>query len=151
MDYLTSVLLVEQEVVQLTLGVLLVTLHSKIAAFNQEHGVETLQWVTTLVVLEKDMVVVVGTVTVTITKVDPLVLHSWVLWVSTLLLDTVGFVVVAGEFLMHMVVRAQLHLTVRDVADKVEQVVVVLLKSATCDPSLVLFRPRKGFFFYVFL
>ena len=140
-------LLVEQEVVQPTLGVLLVTPHSKIAAFNQELGVETLQWVTTLVVLEKDLVVVVGTVTVTITKVYLQVLHSWVLWVLILLLDTAGFVAVAGEFLMHMVVRAQLHLTVRDVADKVEQVVVVLLKSATCDPSLILFGPRKGSFF----
>lgn len=144
-------LLVEQEVVQPTLGVLLVSLVSQIAAFNQERGVETLQWVTTLVVLEKDMVVLVGTVTVTIMKVDPLVLHSWVLWVSTLPLDTVGFVAVAGEFLMHTVVRAQSHLTVKDVADKVEQVVVVLLKSATCDPSLVLSRPRKGSFFYVLL
>ena len=140
-------LLVEQEVVQPTLGVPLVTLLSQIVAFNQELGVETLQWVTTLVVLEKDLVVVVGTVTVTITKVYLQVLHSWVVWVSTLLLDTVGFVAVVGEFLMHMVVRAQLHLTVRDVADKVEQVVVVLLKSATCDPSLVLSRPRKGSFF----
>ena len=144
-------LLVEQEVVQLTLGVVLVTPHSKIAAFNQELGVETLQWVTTLVVLEKDLVVLVGTVTVTITKVDPLVLHSWVLWVSILLLDTAGFVAVAGEFLTHMVVRAQLRLSVKDAADKVEQVVVVLSKSATCDPSLVLSRPRKGSFFYVFL
>ena len=140
-------LLVEQEVVQPTLGVLLVTPHSKIAAFNQELGVETLQWVTTLVVLERDMVVLVGTVTVTITKVCLRVLHSWVLWVLTLLLDTAGFVAVVGEFLTHMVVRAQLHLTVKDAADKVEQVVVVLLKSATCDPSLVLSRPRKGSFF----
>lgn len=144
-------LLVEQEVVQPTLGLLLVTLHLWTAAFNQELGVETLQWVTTLVVLEKDLVVLVGTVTATTTKVYLQVLHSWVLWVSTLLLDTAGFVAVAGEFLTHMVVRAQLHLTVKDAADKVEQVVVVLLKSATCDPSLVLSRPRKGSFFYVFL
>ena len=144
-------LLVEQEVVQPTLGLLLVSLVSQIVAFNQELGVETLQWVTMLVVLEKDLVVLVGTVTVTITKVDPLVLHSWVLWVSILLLDTAGFVAVAGEFLTHMVVRAQLRLSVKDAADKVEQVVVVLSKSATCDPSLVLFRPRKGSFFYVLL
>ena len=140
-------LLVEQEVVQPTLGVVLVSPHSKSAAFNQELGVETLQWVTTLVVLERDMVVLVGTVTVTTTKVYLQVLHSWVLWVSTLLLDTAGFVAVVGEFLTHMVVREQLRLTVKDAADKVEQVVVVLLKSATCDPSLVLSRPRKGSFF----
>ena len=70
-------LLVEQEVVQPTLGVLLVTPHSKIAAFNQELGVETLQWVTTLVVLERDMVVLVGTVTVTITKAYGCSIHGY--------------------------------------------------------------------------
>ena len=91
---------------------------------------ETLQWVTTLVVLEKDMVVLVGTVTATTTKVYLQVLYSWVLWVSTLLLDTAWVRCGSGEFLTHMVVRAQLHLTVKDAVDKVEQVVVVLSKSA---------------------
>ena len=52
---------------------------------------------------------------------------------------------------MHMVVRAQLHLTVKDVVDKVEQVVVVLLKSEACDPSISIIQTPKGVFFYVLL
>jgi hypothetical protein len=123
-------------------------------ALSQERGVETLQWATTVVVLEKDMVVLVGTVTVTSMKVDPQELHSWVLWEYLMLLDIVGFVVDVGEPHMHMVVRARLHLTVKDVVDKVEQVEVVLSKSAICNSvccrfgcPYYSFRPRKGSFF----
>ena len=146
------------EVVQLTLGPQLVVPLWLSVVCNLVLMEETLEWVTMVVVLEKDMVVMVCTVIVTSMRLDLQELHSWVLWQWLILLDIVGSVVVAGEPHMDMVVRVQSHLTVKDVADKVELVVLVLLKLVTCNSGCCgagcpdcPFRPRKGVFFYVLL
>jgi hypothetical protein len=146
------------EVVLPTLGLQLAIVLWLSVVFNLVLMEETSEWVTMVVVLERDMVLLVGTVIVTSMKVDPQELHSWVLWQLILLLDIVGFVVDAGELHTHTVVRVQSHLTVKDVVDKVEQVEVVLLKLVICNSGCCgagcpdcPFRPRKGSFFYVLL
>ena len=89
---------------------------------------ETSEWATT-VVTHTDLMV--GTVTVTSTKVDHQVLHSSELLVFPTDKDSVGCVVVVGLFHIDMEDKVQTVTTVEDVVDKVGKVEQGLSKSLT--------------------
>ena len=89
---------------------------------------ETSEWATT-VVTHTDLMV--GTVTVTSTKVDQQVLHSSELLVFPTDKDSAGCVVVVGLFHMDMEDKVQTVTTVEDVVDKVVKVDQGLSKSLT--------------------
>ena len=89
---------------------------------------ETSEWATT-VVTHTDLMV--GTVTVTSTKVNQQVLHSSELLVFPTDKDSAGCVVVVGLFHMDMEDKVQTVTTVEDVVDKVVKVDQGLSKSLT--------------------
>ena len=89
---------------------------------------ETSEWATT-VVTHTDLMV--GTVTVTSTKVDQQVLHSSELLVFPTDKDSVGCVVVVGLFHMDTEDKVQTVTTVEDVVDKADKVDLDLSKSLT--------------------
>ena len=126
--YLTSVPWVVLEVVQLVTGHQTVTLNSILVVCNLALTEETSEWATT-VVTHTDLMV--GTVTVTSTKVDQQVLHSSELLVFPTDKDSVGCVVVVGLFHMDMEDKVQTVTTVEDVVDKADKVDLDLSKSLT--------------------
>jgi len=127
----TSVPLAVQEVVRLTTGVEVVLPRLKDAAFNQVHGVETLQWVTTSITNQNLMVSIV---TVTTTKVFQLVLLSLEPWELHPLSESVLSVAVAGQFLMDTVVKVvSILVAVVESAVRVVLVDLVSLRSLSSD------------------
>jgi len=127
----TSVPLAVQEVVRLTTGVEVVVPRMKDAAFNQVHGVETLQWVTTSITNQNLMVSIV---TVSTTKVFQLVLLSLEPWELHPLSDSVLSVAVAGQFLMDTAVKVvSILVAVVESAVRVVLVDLVSLRSLSSD------------------
>ena len=116
------------EVVQLVTGLQTVIHSSILVVCNLALTEETSEWATT-VVTHTDLMV--GTVTVTSTKVDQQVLHSSELLVFPTDKDSVGCVVVVGLFHMDMEDKVQTVTTVEDVVDKVVKVDQGLSKSLT--------------------
>ena len=99
---------------------------------------ETSEWATT-VVTHTDLTD--STVTVTSTKVDQQVLHLSELLVFHMVLDSVGFVVVVGLFLMDTVDKVvSLHTVVVDIVDKADKVEEDSLRSLTSNPNKKIFQ-----------
>ena len=134
---LTSVPWVVLEVVQLVTGHQTVTLNSILVVCNLALTEETSEWATT-VVTHTDLTDL--TVTVSITKVDQQVLHSSELLVFLTDKDSVGCVVVVGQFHTDMVVKVQTVTTVEDVVDKADKVDQDLLRSLTSKPNKKIFQ-----------
>ena len=116
------------EVVQLVTGLQTVIHSSILVVCNLALTEETSEWATT-VVTHTDLMV--GTVTVTSTKVDQQVLHSSELLVFPTDKDSVGCVVVVGLFHMDTEDKVQTVTTVEDVVDKADKVDLDLSKSLT--------------------
>ena len=113
---------------QLVTGLQTVIHSSILVVCNLALTEETSEWATT-VVTHTDLMV--GTVTVTSTKVDQQVLHSSELLVFPTDKDSAGCVVVVGLFHMDMEDKVQTVTTVEDVVDKVVKVDQGLSKSLT--------------------
>ena len=113
---------------QLVTGHQTVIHHSILVVCNLALTEETSEWATT-VVTHTDLMD--STVTVTSTKVDQQVLHSSELLVFPTDKDSVGCVVVVGQFHTDMVDKVQTVTTVEDVVDKVVKVDQGLSKSLT--------------------
>ena len=113
---------------QLVTGLQTVIHSSILVVCNLALTEETSEWATT-VVTHTDLMV--GTVTVTSTKVDQQVLHSSELLVFPTDKDSVGCVVVVGLFHMDTEDKVQTVTTVEDVVDKVVKVDQGLSKSLT--------------------
>ena len=124
-----SVLLEALEVVTLTTGLHIVMHITKIVVFSLVLGVETLRWATTLV-LHTDLAVSTVTVSSTMTPLQ-LVLHSSELLVFLTDKDSVGCVVVVGQFPMDTEDKVQTVTTVEDAVDKADKVDQDSLKSPT--------------------
>ena len=116
------------EVVQLVTGLQTVIHSSILVVCNLALTEETSEWATT-VVTHTDLMV--GTVTVTSTKVDQQVLHSSELLVFPTDKDSVGCVVVVGLFHMDTEDKVQTVTTVEDAVDKADKVDLDLSKSLT--------------------
>ena len=114
---------------QLVTGLQTVIHSSILVVCNLALTEETSEWATT-VVTHTDLMV--GTVTVTSTKVDQQVLHSSELLVFPTDKDSVGCVVVVGLFHMDTEDKVQTVTTVEDVVDKADKVDLDLSKSLTC-------------------
>jgi len=123
--------------VQLVTGLQTVILNSILVVCNLALMVENLEWVTT-VVTHTDLTD--STVTVSIMKDYQQVLHSSELLVFLTDKDSVGCVVVAGQFHTDMVVKVQTVTTVEDVVDKVDKVDLDLLRSLTSKPNKKIFQ-----------
>ena len=126
--YPTSVPWVVLEVVQLVTGHQTVTLNSILVVCNLALTEETSEWATT-VVTHTDLMD--STVTVSSTKVDQQVLHSSELLVFPTDKDSVGCVVVVGQFHTDMVDKVQTVTTAEDVVDKADKADQDSLKSPT--------------------
>ena len=113
---------------QLVTGLQTVTQNSILVVCNLALTEETSEWATT-VVTHTDLTDL--TVTVSITKVDQQVLHSSELLVFLTDKDSVGCVVVVGQFHTDMVVKVQTVTTVEDVVDKADKADQDSLKSPT--------------------
>ena len=113
---------------QLVTGHQTVIQNSILVVCNLALTEETSEWATT-VVTHTDLMV--GTVTVTSTKVDQQVLHSSELLVFPTDKDSVGCVVVVGLFHMDTEDKVQTVTTVEDVVDKADKVDLDLSKSLT--------------------
>ena len=113
---------------QLVIGLQTVIHSSILAVCNLALTEETSEWATT-VVTHTDLMV--GTVTVTSTKVNQQVLHSSELLVFPTDKDSVGCVVVVGLFHMDTEDKVQTVTTVEDVVDKADKVDLDLSKSLT--------------------
>ena len=113
---------------QLVTGLQTVIHSSILVVCNLALTEETSEWATT-VVTHTDLMV--GTVTASITRVDQQVLHSSELLVFPTDKDSVGCVVVVGQFHTDMVDKVQTVTTVEDVVDKVVKVDQGLSKSLT--------------------
>ena len=113
---------------QLVTGLQTVIHSSILVVCNLALTEETSEWATT-VVTHTDLMV--GTVTVTSTKVDQQVLHSSELLVFPTDKDSVGCVVVVGLFHMDTEDKVQTVTTVEDVVDKADKVDLDLSKSLT--------------------
>ena len=122
---------------QLVTGLQTVILNSILVVCNLALMVENLEWVTT-VVTHTDLTD--STVTVSIMKDYQQVLHSSELLVFLTDKDSVGCVVVAGQFHTDMVVKVQTVTTVEDVVDKVDKVDLDLLRSLTSKPNKKIFQ-----------
>ena len=122
---------------QLVTGLQTVIHHSILAVCNLAPTVENLEWVTT-VVTHTDLTD--STVTVSIMKDYQQVLHSSELLVFLTDKDSVGCVVVVGQFHTDMVVKVQTVTTVEDVVDKVDKVDLDLLRSLTSKPNKKIFQ-----------
>ena len=114
--------------VQLVTGLQTVIHSSILVVCNLALTEETSEWATT-VVTHTDLMV--GTVTVTSTKVDQQVLHSSELLVFPTDKDSVGCVVVVGLFHMDTEDKVQTVTTVEDAVDKADKVDLDLSKSLT--------------------
>tara|TARA_B100001287_G_scaffold238605_1_gene212130 strand:- start:249 stop:701 length:453 start_codon:yes stop_codon:yes gene_type:complete len=136
-----SVLSVVIEVVTLTLGLQVVTLSLRDVVSSLVQWVETLVWETMLV---HHTGLMVGTVTVTITTMQCLqVLHLSELLVFHTVLEDVGFVVVAGLFLMDTVDKVvSLHTVVVAIVDKVDKVEEDSLRSLTSKSNIKILEKR---------
>ena len=113
--------------------------HSILVVCNLALTEETSEWATT-VVTHTDLMV--GTVTATLTRVDQQVLHSSELLVFHTDKDSVGCVVVVGQFHTDMVVKVQTVTTVVDVVDKADKVDLDLLRSHTSKPNKKICQKR---------
>ena len=113
---------------QLVTGHQTVIQNSILVVCNLALTEETSEWATT-VVTHTDLMV--GTVTVTSTKVDQQVLHSSELLVFPTDKDSVGCVVVVGQFHTDMVDKVQTVTTAEDVVDKADKADQDSLKSPT--------------------
>ena len=113
---------------QLVTGLQTVIHSSILVVCNLALTEETSEWATT-VVTHTDLMV--GTVTVTSTKVDQQVLHSSELLVFPTDKDSVGCVVVVGLFHMDTEDKVQTLTTVEDAVDKADKVDLDLSKSLT--------------------
>ena len=113
---------------QLVTGLQTVIHSSILVVCNLALTEETSEWATT-VVTHTDLMV--GTVTVTSTKVDQQVLHSSELLVFPTDKDSVGCVVVVGLFHMDTEDKVQTVTTVEDAVDKADKVDLDLSKSLT--------------------
>ena len=113
---------------QLVTGLQTVIHSSILVVCNLALTEETSEWATTVVTHTGLMV---GTVTVTSTKVDQQVLHSSELLVFPTDKDSVGCVVVVGLFHMDTEDKVQTVTTVEDVVDKADKVDLDLSKSLT--------------------
>jgi len=125
------------EVVQLVTGLQTVIHHSILAVCNLAPTVEILEWVTT-VVTHTDLTD--STVTVSIMKDYQQVLHSSELLVFHTDKDSVGCVVVAGQFHTDTVVKVQTVTTVVGVVDKADKVEEDSLRSLTSKPNKKIFQ-----------
>ena len=136
-----SVLSVVIEVVTLTLGLQVVTLSLRDVVSSLVQWVETLVWETILV---HHIGLMVGTVTVSITMMQCLQeLHSSELLVFHMVLENVGFVVVAGLFLMDTVDKVvSLHTVVVAIVDKVDKVEEDSLRSLTSKSNIKILEKR---------
>ena len=136
-----SVLSVVIEVVILTHGLQVVTLSLRDVVSSLVQWVETLVWETILV---HHTGLMVGTVTVSITMMQCLqVLHSSELLVFHMVLDSAGFVVVAGLFLMDTVDKVvSLHTVVVVIVDKVDKVEEDSLRSLTSKSNIKILEKR---------
>ena len=124
---------------QLVTGLQTVTQNSILVVCNLALTEETSEWATT-VVTHTDLTDL--TVTVSITKVDQQVLHSSELLVFLTDKDSVGCVVVVGQFHTDMVVKVQTVTTVEDVVDKADKVDQDLLRSLTSKPNKKIYQKR---------
>ena len=122
---------------QLVTGLQTVIQNSILAVCNLALTEETSEWVTT-VVTHTDLMD--STVTVTSMKVDQQVLRSSELLVFLTDKDSVGCVVVVGQFHTDMVVKVQTVTTVEDVVDKADKVDLDLLRSLTSKPNKKIFQ-----------
>ena len=122
---------------QLVTGLQTVIQNSILAVCNLALTEETSEWVTT-VVTHTDLTD--STVTVSIMKDYQQVLHLSELLVFHTDKDSVGCVVVAGQFHTDMVVKVQTVTTVEDVVDKVDKVDLDLLRSLTSKPNKKIFQ-----------
>ena len=113
---------------QLVTGLQTVTQNSRLVVCNLALTEETSEWATT-VVTHTDLTDL--TVTVSITKVDQQVLHSSELLVFLTDKDSVGCVVVVGQFHTDMVDKVQTVTTAEDVVDKADKADQDSLKSPT--------------------
>ena len=124
---------------QLVTGLQTVTLSSILVVCNLALTEETSEWATT-VVTHTDLMD--STVTVTSMKVDQQVLRSSELLVFLTDKDSVGCVVVVGQFHTDMVVKVQTVTTVEDVVDKADKVDLDLLRSHTSKPNKKICQKR---------
>ena len=122
---------------QLVTGHQTVIHHSILVVCNLALTEETSEWATT-VVTHTDLTD--STVTVTSTKVDQQVLHSSELLVFHTDKDSVGCVVVVGQFHTDMVDKVQTVTTVVDVVDKADKVDLDLLRLHTSKPNKKIFE-----------
>ena len=124
---------------QLVTGHQTVIPHSILAVCNLALTVENLEWVTT-VVTHTDLTD--STVTVSITKDYQQVLHSSELLVFHTDKESVGCVVVVGQFHTDTVDKVQTVTTVEDVVDKADKVDLDLLRSHTSKPNKKICQKR---------
>lgn len=124
---------------QLVTGLQTVTLSSILVVCNLALTEETSEWATT-VVTHTDLMD--STVTVTSMKVDQQVLRSSELLVFPTDKESVGCVVVVGQFRTDMVVKVQTVTTVEDVVDKADKVDLDLLRSHTSKPNKKIYQKR---------
>ena len=113
---------------QLVTGLQTVILNSILVVCNLALTEETSEWATT-VVTHTDLMD--STVTVSLTKVDQQVLHSSELLVFPTDKESVGCVVVVGQFPMDTEDKVQTVTTVEDAVDKADKVDLDLSKSLT--------------------
>jgi len=123
--------------VQLVTGLQTVIHSSILAVCNLALTEETSEWVTT-VVTHTDLTD--STVTVSIMKDYQQVLHSSELLVFHTDKDSVGCVVVAGQFHTDTVVKVQTVTTVVGVVDKADKVEEDSLRSLTSKPNKKIFQ-----------
>ena len=124
---------------QLVTGLQTVIQNSILAVCNLALTEETSEWVTT-VVTHTDLTD--STVTVSIMKDYQQVLHSSELLVFHTDKDSVGCVVVAGQFHTDTVVKVQTVTTVVGVVDKADKVEEDSLRSLTSKPNKKIFQKR---------
>ena len=122
---------------QLVTGLQTVIHSSILVVCNLALTEETSEWATT-VVTHTDLTD--STVTASIMKVDQQVLHSSELLVFHTDKDSVGCVVVAGQFHTDTVVKVQTVTTVVGVVDKADKVDLDLLRSLTSKPNKKIFQ-----------
>ena len=124
---------------QLVTGLQTVIQNSILAVCNLALTEETSEWVTT-VVTHTDLTD--STVTVSIMKDYQQVLHSSELLVFHTDKDSVGCVVVAGQFHTDTAVKVQTVTTVVGVVDKADKVDLDLLRSHTSKPNKKICQKR---------
>ena len=122
---------------QLVTGLQTVTQNSRLVVCNLALTEETSEWATT-VVTHTDLTD--STVTASITKDYQQVLHSSELLVFHTDKDSVGCVVVVGQFHTDMVDKVQTVTTVVDVVDKADKVDLDLLRLHTSKPNKKIFE-----------